>query len=113
MASGVLVSPGGTAASHSAATGGEGMNSLWTAGMPAKGFSRVTVLAGFALAMRSRQVFGRAVVSDGARTVEMVRLSGAKSHRRDGLAGGVAREEMVPRAGIEPATLRFSVASDR
>ena len=41
---------------------------------------------------------------------EVVRLSGAKSRRRDGLVGGIAREEVVPRGGIEPPTLRFSVA---
>lgn len=33
----------------------------------------------------------------------MVRLSGAKSHRSDGLEGGIAQEEVVPRAGIEHA----------
>jgi hypothetical protein len=35
---------------------------------------------------------------------EVVRLSGARSNPRDGLAGGVAQNRMVPLAGLEPAT---------
>jgi len=31
----------------------------------------------------------------------MVRLSGAKSHLRDGLVGGSAQAEVVPRAGMK------------